>query len=209
MWSPQQGMQESLSQRDSLHSPTFLLDVPVCSIESFGTDGSTFGERRQWHEHHPDLRSWVPSVVDDATWEQLQAFTGWFDIVQHNSSQVIRQTGHERPSMLWLWFNTEHLAKERVFKVLIEGAQLFHKKVAWCSVYHPELYMKTTEKVDQALSITLRELSEPIAFAKITRAISAEAQSAGTESGPSEVPSDGDLLGELSSEEEQDGSPRP
>ena len=106
--------------------------------------------------------------------------------------------------MLWLWFNTEHLTKERVFKVLIEGAQLFHKKVAWCSVYHPELYMKTTENVDQALSITLRELSDPIAFAKIRRA-----QSAGFESGPSEVPSDGDLLGELSSEDEQDGSPRP
>lgn len=209
MRSAQQGMEESFSQSELWHPQTLSLDVPVCNIESCGTDGSTFGERRQWHEDHPDLRSWVPSVIDDATWEQLQAFMGWFDIVKHNSSQVIWHTVHERPSMLWLWFNTEHLTKECVFKVLSEGAQVFYQKVAWCSVYHPELYMKTTDLVDKALSIKLRGLSEPIAFAKIRRAMFEEAQNAGTGSGPAEVPPDGDLLGEFLSEDEQDDSPRP
>ena len=208
MRSAQQGTEESPAQSESWHPQTVSLDVPVCDIEYCGTAGATFGERRQWHEDHPDLRSWVPSGIDDATWEQLQAFTGWFDIAKRNSSEVIWHTGHERPSMLWLWVNTEHLTKECVFKVLCEGAQVFYQKVAWCSVYHPELYMKRTKNVDTALSFTLGELSAPIALAKMRRAMFEEAENAGTESGPAEVPPDGDLLGEFSSEDEQDDSLR-
>ena len=111
--------------------------------------------------------------------------------------------------MLWLWLNTEHLTKESVFKVLCEGAQVFYQKVAWCYVYHPELYMKRTKNVDMAMSFTLGELSQPIALAKMRRAMVEEAENAGTESGPAEVPPDGDLLGEFLSEDEQDDSPRP
>jgi len=202
-------MEERLSQGELWHPQNISLDVPVCDIESCGTDGSSIGERLQWHEDHPDLRSWVPGVIDDATWEQLQAFMGWFDIVKLNSSEVIWHTVHERPSMLWLWFNTEHLTKECVFEVLSEGAQVFYQKVAWCSVYHPEFYMKTTDLVDKALSIKLREFSKPIAFAKIGRAMFEEAQNAGTGLGPAELPPDGDLLGEFSSEDEQDDSQCP
>ena len=40
--------------------------------------------------------------------------------------------------MRGLWFNTEQLTKECVFKVLREGAQVFYQRVAWCSVYHPD-----------------------------------------------------------------------
>ena len=110
--------------------------------------------------------------------------------------------------MLWLWVNTEHLTKECVFKVLSAGAKDFHKKVAWCSVYHPELYMKATKNVDMELFRTLGELSRPISLAKMGRAMFEEAENAGTESGPAEVPPDGDLLGEFSSEDERDDSPR-
>ena len=194
-------MEESVAQSESLV-------VAVGDIEYCGTDGATFGERRKWHEDHPDLGSWVPSAIDPATWAQLQAYTGWFDIVMHNSSDVFWHTVQERPSMLWLWVNTEHLTKECVFKVLSAGAKVFYKKVAWCSVYHPALCMKTIKNVDMALSFNLGELSKPIALAKMRRAMFEEAENAGIESGPAEVPFDGDLLGEFSSEDERDDSPR-
>ena len=199
--SAQQGVEESVAQSD-------LLGVAVRDIGYCGTDGTTFGERRKWHDDHPDLGSWVPSAVDPATWAQLLAYTGWFDIVMHNSSDVFWHTVRERPSMLWLWVNTEHLTKECVFEVLSAGAKDFDKKVAWCSVYHPELYMETTKNVDLELCRTLGELSRPISLAKMGRAMFEEAANAGTESGPAEVPADGDLLGEFSSEDERDDSPR-
>jgi hypothetical protein len=206
MSSAQEGMEESHAQSDSWQPQTASWDVPVDDIGYCGTAGASFGERRQWFEDHPDLRSWLPSGIDDATWEQLQAFTGWFDIDKRNSSEVIWHTGHERPSMLWLWLNTEHLTKESVFKVLCEGAQVFYQKVAWCSVYHPEWYMKRTKNVDMAMSFTLGELSRPIAFAKIIRVMCEEVENGATESGPAEVPPDGDLLVEFSSEDDQDDS---
>ena len=197
-------MGESLAQSESWHPQTVSLDVPVCDIEYCGTAGTTFGERRQWHEDHPDLRSWVPSGIDDATWEQLQVYTGWFDIVKHNSSEVVWHIAQERPSMLWLWCNTEHPTKECVFEVLCEGAQDFYKKVAWCSVYHPDLYIKRTKNVHMAMSFTLGEISRPIAIAKIRRAMCEDVENAATGSGPAEVPPDGDLLGGFSSADEQD-----
>jgi hypothetical protein len=58
------------------------------------------------------------------------------------------------------------------------------------------------------MSFTLGELSRPIAFAKMRRAMCEEVENAATESGPAEVPPDGDLLGEFSSEDEQDDSLR-
>ena len=204
----QQGMEQCSAQSDPWHAQTVSFDVPVADIEYFGTAGASFGERRQWFDDHPDLRSWFPSRIDDATWEQLQAFTGWFDIVKRNSSEVIYHTGHERPSMLWLWFNTEHLTKECVFKVLCEGAQVFYQKVAWCSVYHPELYIKRTKNVNMAMSLTLGEFSRPIAWNKMIGAMFEEVENAATGSGPAEVPPDGDLLGGFSSEDEQDDSLR-
>ena len=124
----QQGMEESSAQSDPWHAENVSFDVPVADIEFFGTAGASFGERRQWFDDHPDLRSWFPGRIDDATWEQLQAFTGWFDIVERNSSEVIYPIDQESPSMLWLWCNTEHLTKECVFKVLCEGAQVFYQK---------------------------------------------------------------------------------
>ena len=81
--------------------------------------------------------------------------------------------------------------------------------MAWCSVYHPDLYLKTAKSVDKSLSLMLGELSRPIALAKVRRAIFEEAENAGTMSGPAEVPPNGDLLDEFSSESEQDDSPRP
>jgi hypothetical protein len=191
----------------SAQPQTVSWDVPVDDIEYCGTAGASFGERRQWFDDHPDLRSWLPSRIDDATWEQLQAFTGWFDIVKRNSSEVIYHTGNERPSMLWLWLNTEHLTKECVFKVLCEGAQDFYQKVAWCSVYHPELYIKRTKNVDMAMSLTLGEFSRPIAWNKMIGAMFEEVENDATGSGPAEVPPDDNLLGGFSSEDEQDDLP--
>jgi hypothetical protein len=207
MSSAQEGMEESHAQSDSWQPQTASWDVPVDDIGYCGTAGASFGERRQWFDDHPDLRSWLPSRIDDATWEQLQAFTGWFDIVKRNSSEVIYHTGNERPSMLWLWLNTEHLTKECVFKVLCEGAQDFYQKVAWCSVYHPELYIKRTKNVDMAMSLTLGEFSRPIAWNKMIGAMFEEVENDATGSGPAEVPPDDDLLGGFSSEDEQDDLP--
>jgi hypothetical protein len=68
--------------------------------------------------------------------------------------------------------------------------------------------MKTIKNVDMALSFNLGELSKPIALAKMRRAMFEEAENAGIESGPAEMPFDGDLLGEFSSEDERDDSPR-
>ena len=52
----------------------------------------------------------------------------------------------------------------------------------------------------------LGELSRPIAFAKIIRVMCEEVENGATESGPAEVPPDGDLLVEFSSEDDQDDS---
>ena len=57
-------------------------------------------------------------------------------------------------SWLWLWFNTEHLTNYCAFQFLSGCAQDLYQKVAWCSVLHPELYLKATELVDQGLSMT-------------------------------------------------------
>jgi hypothetical protein len=200
----QPGMEESSAHSDPWHAQTVGFNMPVADIECLGTAGASFGERRQWFDDHPDLRSWFPGRIDDATWEQLQAFTGWFDIVERNSSEVIYPIDQESPSMLWLWCNTEHLTKECVFEVLCEGAQDFYQKVAWCSVYHPDLYIKRTKNVHMAMSFTLGEISRPIAIAKIRRAMCEDVENAATGSGPAEVPSDGDLLGGFSSADEQD-----
>ena len=174
--------------------------MPLTDIEARSTDGATLGEMRQWHEDHPDLRSWVPSSIADATWGKLQAFTGWFDIVKRKSSEKMWHVNDITPCMNWLWISTEHLTRECVFELLREGVEAFHQGVAWCSVYSSEMYMKYTKAVEKAVTDKVNELSRPIALAKLRQVLWEEEDAAGTMSGPAEVPHDIDFIDEFSCE---------
>ena len=180
-------------------------DVPVSQVHAIHEP--SVGEMRDWFESHPRLHTFLSTDRDTELKEKIVRFESWFEIYMHEEEngkiQAVKHLASKQQCsrvMAWTWLNSEYIKKDELADYIKQAGNLFHKRIGFCDVYHPDQYKKNVSVIEKAILIAFKELQGP-------RSVKALIESEREIVPPAEVPhTNDDLNFDASDDETGDGS---
>lgn len=180
-------------------------DVPLSQVHAIHEPA--VGEMRDWVESHPTLHTFLSTDRDTELEEKVVRFERWFEIYLHDEEYCKDQAVTHLASklqcsrvMAWTWMNSEYIKKDELADYIEQAANLFHKRIGFCDVYHPDQYKKNVSVIEKTILLTFMELQGP-------RSVKALIESEREIVSPAEVPHTNDYLNfDASDDETGDGS---
>ena len=149
--------------------------VPVEMLSDSRTGLAIERDKNDFFDRYPILEYWLPGGMDASTVDMICAFMGWLDIVTECPSHQwftdlslarhLSEENNVRPCIAWLWLKSEHLQIHVMHDIVREASLAFYKRVAWCLVYHPDVYRQHAEIVTEACVIKIGKIVNAVANA--------------------------------------------